>query len=52
MEFFLGYEMTIWQNLQEIYHSIASTASEPKETWINRGLVNLQGLTTRATFNF
>ncbi|MCP5506353.1 MAG: hypothetical protein H7A38_05675 [Chlamydiales bacterium] len=52
MEFFLGYEMTIWQNLQEVYRSTASTASEPKETWINSGLVTLQGLTSRATFNF
>lgn len=52
MELFAGYEMTIWTNLQEIYRSTASSASEPKETWINKGLIALQGLTARATFNF
>lgn len=52
MEFFTGYEMTIWSNLQEIYRSTGSSASEPKETWINKGLIALQGLTARATFNF
>ncbi len=52
MEIFAGYEMTIWANLQEVYRSTSSTASQPKETWINTSLVALHGLTVRGTLNF
>lgn len=52
MELFLGYEMTMWTNLHEVFRSTTSSASEPKETWINSGLIALQGLTVRGTFNF
>lgn len=51
-ELFAGYELTIWSNLQEVFHSTAAAPKGPKETWINTGLIALHGLTTRATFNF
>ncbi|MCB1067466.1 MAG: hypothetical protein KDK61_00990 [Simkania sp.] len=51
-EIFAGYELTIWSNLQEVFRSTASTSTEAKETWLNSGLIALQGLTTRASFQF
>ncbi|MCP5504645.1 MAG: hypothetical protein H7A41_05780 [Chlamydiales bacterium] len=52
MELFLGYEMTIWTNLHEVYRSTLSAAPRSKETWINSSLISLQGLSARGTFNF
>jgi hypothetical protein len=52
MEFFVGYELTGWVNLQEIYRSTSGTASASKETLINSSLLSLQGLTARLTFDY
>lgn len=51
-ELFVGYELTIWTNLQEVFRSSAGSAQEAKETWINTGLVSLHGLSARASFSF
>lgn len=51
-EFFVGYELATWFNLHEIFRSTASTPMAAKETWINNGLLALQGLTARASLDF
>jgi hypothetical protein len=51
-EFFVGYELNTWLNLQEIYRSSSGAPSEAKETKINTGALCLQGLTARATYDF
>lgn len=52
MEIFAGYELNAWMNLQEVFHSTAGAPSDAKETWINTGMIALQGLTARATVDF
>lgn len=52
VEVFVGYEMNVWFNLQEVYRSTGGGPSDAKETWINTGLLTLQGLTTRVTVDF
>ncbi len=51
-EFFVGWEVTAWFNLQETYHSTSGSPSEAKEPWINTSLLALQGLTVRAIYDF
>jgi len=51
-EIFAGYEFTNWFNLQEVYRSTSGSPEEGKETWLNRGLFSLHGLTTRLTIDF
>jgi len=51
-ELFAGYEFTNWLNVQEVYRSTASAADQAKETWLNRGLLTLHGLTVRLTADF
>jgi hypothetical protein len=52
MEIFGGYELNSWFNLNEVYRSTSSSSAGAKETWINTGMIALQGLTTRATLDF
>jgi hypothetical protein len=52
VEIFAGYEMNLWMNLQNTYHSTYGSPSAFKETWINSSLFGLYGLTTRATVDF
>ncbi|MBI5272584.1 MAG: hypothetical protein HY861_01200 [Chlamydiia bacterium] len=52
IELFAGYEVNAWLNLQEIYRSTSGTPQASKETWINTGMLALQGLTTRLTVDF
>ena len=53
VEVFLGYEVNTWFNLQEVYQSTAATgAYTGGQTWIDTGLIALQGLTTRVTVDF
>ncbi len=52
VEIFAGYELNIWANLQEIYHSLGAPANQFQESWINSSLIALQGLTVRATVDF
>lgn len=52
MEIFGGYELNSWFNLAEIYRSTSGAANIAKETWINTGMIALQGLTTRMTLDF
>jgi hypothetical protein len=52
LEFFAGYEMNIWWNLQEIYRSTASSPESSKETWLNTALVSVHGVTTRISLDF
>lgn len=51
-EVFAGYELNTWLNLQEVFRSSSSTASQEKETFINTGALTLQGLTTRLSVDF
>lgn len=51
-ELVAGYELTIWSNLQEVYRSNASLATDTKTPWINTSLLTLQGLTARFTIDF
>lgn len=51
-EVFAGYEANAWFNLQEIYRSTGGTPADAKETWINTGMLTVQGLTTRLTIDF
>ena len=52
IEVFAGYELNIWMNLQEIYHSTSGSPTATKETWINSSFIAFQGLTTRFTYDF
>jgi hypothetical protein len=53
MEIFAGYEINTWFNLQEQYiSSKATTLGESTQTWVNSGLIALQGLTARMTLDF
>jgi hypothetical protein len=52
IEFFVGYELNAWMNLQEIYRSSSGAPSDPKTTYINSSMIALQGLTTRLTCDF
>lgn len=52
IEFFVGYELNAWMNLQEIFHSTSGSGSATKETWINSSMIALQGLTSRLSVDF
>ncbi|MBF8263959.1 MAG: hypothetical protein HW387_1624 [Parachlamydiales bacterium] len=53
VELFAGYELNAWMNLQEIHRSSTGTSAfDAKETWINTGVIAMQGLTTRLTVDF
>ena len=51
-ELVAGYEFTVWNNLQEVYRSNTSVATDSKTPWINTSLLTLQGLTVRFTLDF
>ncbi len=52
IEAFVGYELTTWTNLQEVYRSTSGAPYQAKETFINSGLLCLQGLTARLTMDY
>ncbi len=52
METFVGYELTAWANVQEVYRSTAGLPAAAKETWINTGILSLQGLTARISVDY
>lgn len=52
VEIFAGYEMNLWFNLQNTYHSTHGSPVAFKETWINSSLFGFYGLTTRVTVDF
>jgi hypothetical protein len=52
LEFFIGYEIATWMNLQEIFRSTTGSGSATKETLINSSMIALQGLTTRLSMDF
>jgi hypothetical protein len=52
LEAFVGYELTVWANLQEVYRSTAGSATAAKETLMNTGLLSFQGVTARITTDF
>ena len=52
IEFFAGFEVTSWFNLQEIYRSTSGSPQNAKETWINSSMMALYGLSTRLTVDF
>lgn len=51
-EIFVGYELNVWANLQEIFRSTAGNPDSAKETWTNTSLLSLQGLTARWTMDY
>jgi hypothetical protein len=51
-ELFLGYEFSAWTNLQEVFRSTSGTAEGPKETWVNNGVLGIQGLTFRWNLDY
>lgn len=52
MEFFGGYELNSWFNLQEIYRSSGGSPEDFKETGVKTSAIALHGLTVRATLDF
>ena len=52
IEIFVGYELIAWMNLQENFHSTSGSPAATKETWLNTGMIALQGLTSRVTVDF
>jgi hypothetical protein len=52
IEIFAGYEFNGWFNLHEIYRSEVGGLASAKETYINRELLALHGLTVRMTVDF
>ncbi len=51
-EVFAGFEMNLWFNLQEMYHSTSGGPFATKETWVNSSVLGMYGLTTRLTVDF
>lgn len=52
-ELFAGYEMSLWNNLQEVYQSVPGTpAFASQQTTINSGMLTMQGLTARFSIDF
>ncbi len=51
-EIFVGYELTAWTNLQEVYRSNHTLPQVSKTPWINTSLLTLQGLTARWSIDF
>ncbi len=52
MEVLAGYELTIWNNIHEVYRSSISQPTAAKETFINSSNISLQGLTVRVNVDF
>lgn len=52
VEIFAGYELNSWFNIAEFYRSTTATSTASKETWMNTGMIALQGLNARATLDF
>ncbi|MBS0624905.1 MAG: hypothetical protein JSS32_02505 [Verrucomicrobia bacterium] len=52
IEVFAGYEVSLWTNLQELYHSTAGGPSATKETWTTTSTLALQGLTCRVSADY
>ena len=52
MELFAGYEFNAWFNLHEVFRSGHGNRSAAKETFINRELLILHGLTARLSIDF
>ena len=52
IELFIGYELTPWWNLHEVYRSSSGTPQAAKEIFINNGMTALQGFTGRLTLDF
>lgn len=44
-EIVLAYELNIWSNLHEVFHSNNTLPQGPKQTQIDNGMVGIQGLT-------
>ncbi len=51
LEIFIGYELNIWSNLQEI-RKPGKIAQNEASIWVANSLLALQGLTTRVSFDF
>jgi len=51
-ELFLGYELSIWGNLHEVFRTTQATPTGSKETRINNSLVCIQGVTFRWNLDF
>lgn len=52
LELFVGYEYTLWANLNQIFHSTSGGPFAAKETWINSSMTGMQGLTARVSSDF
>jgi hypothetical protein len=52
IEAMVGYEMTIWANVHEIYRTSLSGPTAAKETFVNDSNISLQGFTFRVNVDF
>ncbi len=52
IELFVGYEITLWTNLQEIYRSTAGDPSDAKEPWTNASALAMHGVSVRLSGDF
>jgi len=51
-EIFLGYELNLWANINELYRSSEGSTFSSKQTYINSGVVGIQGITLRVNLDF
>lgn len=51
-ELFVGYEITIWTNLQEMYRSSSGAPDAAKETWLSTSMLALHGVSIRLSGDF
>lgn len=52
IEAFVGYEVNLWINLQEIYRSTAGGPFTEKQTWLSSSTMALQGITARLVLDY
>lgn len=52
IEIVTGYELTMWANLHEVYHSSVTAPTAAKELFLDNSILSLQGLTVRLSADF
>lgn len=51
-EIFAGYELNAWTNIFEVFRSTQDSSFQTKQSFINRGILALTGLSLRTTLDF